>query len=131
MRITVGIMTNELFTNHSILIFNSHMCEMGYWDSSIVVTYVAKKINIGNNVCSPFFFLHSFPPMSSEVLRMNDGGHVCLDWYNEMEGEQVDRDRPTVLMLPGMTGLHTAKLQLHRHTCVEILMLCVYTMSCY
>ena len=30
---------------------------------------------------------------------MNDGGHVCLDWYNEMEGEQVDRDTPTVLML--------------------------------
>ena len=44
---------------------------------------------------------------------MNDGGHVCLDWYNEMEGEQVDRDRPTVLMLPGMTGPHTARLQLH------------------
>ena len=68
--------------------------------------------------------------MSSEVLRMNDGGHVCLDWYNEMEGEHVDTDRPTILMLLGMTGLHTAKLQLHRYKCVEILMLCVHVINC-
>ena len=38
---------------------------------------------------------------------------MCLDWYNEMEGEQVDTDRPTILMLLGLTGLHTTKLQLH------------------
>lgn len=30
---------------------------------------------------------------------MSDGGHVCLDWYNEREADQ-----PTVLFLPGLTG---------------------------
>ena len=34
-----------------------------------------------------------------EVLWLSDGGHLCLDWYNEGGGEQ-----PTVLMLPGITG---------------------------
>ncbi len=29
----------------------------------------------------------------------SDGGHVCLDWYNEKRDDQ-----PTVLMLPGITG---------------------------
>ncbi len=30
----------------------------------------------------------------------SDGGHVCLDWFNEKTDEQ-----PTVLMLPGITGM--------------------------
>ena len=30
---------------------------------------------------------------------MKDGGHVCLDWYNV-----VDREQPTILFLPGITG---------------------------
>ena len=32
-------------------------------------------------------------------MWLSDGGHLCLDWYNEGGGEQ-----PTVLMLPGITG---------------------------
>ena len=41
----------------------------------------------------------SFSVLSREVLRMNDGGHVCLDWYNE-----GGREQPTVLLCPGVTG---------------------------
>ena len=40
---------------------------------------------------------------------MSDGGHVCLDWFNErgsMEerGSAGSEDDPIVLMLPGVTG---------------------------
>lgn len=30
---------------------------------------------------------------------MSDGGHVCLDWYNERGPSQ-----PTLVVLPGLTG---------------------------
>lgn len=30
---------------------------------------------------------------------MSDGGHVCLDWYNERDPSQ-----PTLVILPGLTG---------------------------
>jgi len=30
---------------------------------------------------------------------MSDGGHLCLDWYNETSPQQ-----PTVLFMPGITG---------------------------
>ena len=33
---------------------------------------------------------------------MSDGGHVCLDWYNVNTSDQ-----PTVLFLPGITGMHS------------------------
>jgi len=35
-----------------------------------------------------------------EVVRLSDGGHICLDWYCEGSQEQ-----PTILMLPGITGI--------------------------
>ena len=40
---------------------------------------------------------------------MADGGHVCLDWFNESDSGTTEPsiDRPTVLMLPGATGTHT------------------------
>ena len=39
----------------------------------------------------------------------SDGGHVCLDWFNEKTDEQ-----PTVLMLPGITGMTSLK-QIYTH----------------
>ena len=43
---------------------------------------------------------------------MSDGGHVCLDWFNERDsgeqgvstGDSNSEDSPIVLMLPGVTG---------------------------
>ena len=35
-----------------------------------------------------------------EKVTMSDGGHVCLDWYNIQS-----KDQPTVLFLPGITGM--------------------------
>ena len=34
-----------------------------------------------------------------EDVIMSDGGHVSIDWYNEVSPHQ-----PTVLILPGITG---------------------------
>ncbi len=34
-----------------------------------------------------------------ETVGMSDGGHVCLDWYNEGHPSQ-----PTLIVLPGITG---------------------------
>ena len=34
-----------------------------------------------------------------EVVVMRDGGHVCLDWYNNYHTSQ-----PTVIILPGLAG---------------------------
>lgn len=47
-----------------------------------------------------------------EKVGMSDGGHVCLDWFNErgssQQGVSTDdsssEDSPIVLMLPGVTG---------------------------
>ncbi|XP_014667693.1 PREDICTED: phospholipase ABHD3-like, partial [Priapulus caudatus] len=41
----------------------------------------------------------------SELLCMPDGGEVCLDWMDNDENSNVERaKRPTILMLPGLTG---------------------------
>ena len=50
-------------------------------------------------------FYHVFGTGPREVLRLRDGGHLCLDWYNERSPEQ-----PTVLMLPGITGTYDCEL---------------------
>lgn len=36
------------------------------------------------------------------VRMMSDGGHVCLDWYNELDPSQ-----PTLVILPGLVGERT------------------------
>ena len=37
---------------------------------------------------------------------MSDGGHVCLDWFNERGCDEDDSsgDGPIILILPGATG---------------------------
>ena len=39
---------------------------------------------------------------------MSDGGHVCLDWYNDN-----GKGQPTVLFLPGITGMHACSSRHH------------------
>lgn len=42
-----------------------------------------------------------------EVLPLKDGGQVCLDWLDEGNESTRDHDhpeRPTVILLPGLTG---------------------------
>ena len=40
---------------------------------------------------------------------MSDGGHVCLDWFNERgsapECSDEGAEGPIILMLPGVTGM--------------------------
>ena len=50
---------------------------------------------------STFFFFR-------ETLETPDGGIVCLDWFDN-DDSTIYKDatsRPTVLVLPGLTGKH-------------------------
>ena len=40
--------------------------------------------------------------MWHQILRLSDGGEVCLDWL-DCEKEK-NKKHPTVLFLPGLTG---------------------------
>ena len=37
-----------------------------------------------------------------EILKLSDGGEVCLDWLDCEKGKEGSH--PTVLFLPGLTG---------------------------
>ena len=41
-------------------------------------------------------------------MTLSDGGHVCLDWYNDKETPPMLCDeknrRPIVIVLPGLAG---------------------------
>ena len=40
-----------------------------------------------------------------ERIILSDGGHICLDWCNEMDTvEDSESCRPTVIILPGLSG---------------------------
>ena len=42
---------------------------------------------------------------SREFVTLSDGGHVALDWA-ENENSVIDASkRPTVIILPGLTGI--------------------------
>lgn len=48
--------------------------------------------------------------LDSEKIFMKDGGHVCLDWFNEGAScgeERRDNGDPIVLILPGVTGQYS------------------------
>ena len=41
-----------------------------------------------------------------ETFKLSDGGHICLDWCNEKDGDIPDNEscRPTVIIFPGTAG---------------------------
>ena len=45
-------------------------------------------------------------PIHSEALRTADGGRISLDWVDNVSSEAYPSSarRPTVLILPGLTG---------------------------
>ena len=50
----------------------------------------------------PIYLVFSF---FSEKILTSDGGEILLDWIDNDERSPTPRDiRPTVLILPGLTG---------------------------
>ena len=49
---------------------------------------------------------HYCCPIHSEALRTADGGRISLDWVDNVSSEAYPSSatRPTVLILPGLTG---------------------------
>ena len=39
---------------------------------------------------------------SYQILKLSDGGEVCLDWLDCEKGKESSH--PTVLFMPGLTG---------------------------
>ena len=59
--------------------------------------------------CSFLFYLR-------ETLDTPDGGIVCLDWFDHHDSHHNDpAKRPTVLLIPGLTGKITVFSQLDMH----------------
>ncbi len=74
---------------------------------------ICQNTNIYSSEHKLIYSIVFLPYFNREILTLGDGGQVALDWVHNDASPHARDVRPTVIVLPGLTG-KTAKINADR-----------------